>query len=158
MDSRLFGTAAVIAASALFIHSIGSARAQLGPAVDFGQNPVFSSTGTHVADSGTATVAAEAPSGQDFVITEVFVDLSSVHQYCETSVDALFETSAGVGLARVSLIRTTGAVQDGRLSFRSGLLLPAGQSLVLSTAQNTSNSYCTSVTIAYTVSGYLARP
>ena len=114
------------------------------PAVSLGSNPVEAWAGT--VDSNPVTLFT-APGDQNIVITDIHF---SCNYFCDSRVDLIrsdgttvgsFYVSGGYGADRDSL-----SIQQ---QFASGIPILAGQTVTLQT---------TGSTVAYTLSGYQARP
>ena len=141
-----------------------------GAAVSFGANPVFS-VGGSVAGSGNASIVT-APADQDLVVTDVHLQSyttdrcrrahRSILQIVGGSAVAHFETSSAYGeTGYYEPANSIGSLVNQ--SFGSGVLVPAGSTLQIETAQTWqySRSSCgpeTTGGVRYTLSGYYAQP
>ena len=114
------------------------------PTVSVGTNPVRAWAGTV---NSNPVVLFTAPTDQDIVITDVHL---SCNYTCETRIELIRSDASTVGSFWISGGYGTNydslSVQQ---QFASGIPVPAGQSLSIET---------TGPTVAYTISGYEARP
>ena len=151
-------TSFIGAMSALFFICIGwwaSHPAQAIPqSISVGSNPLLSWAG-QLTYSSSSTVGT-APTGQDVVLTDIILTTASfcgAHGY-----DVTLTTSSGslIGQFRLS---SQQASQSGHYAsnviaqLRSGLRVPAGESLSIAT-----NHVYQDCKLNYTLSGYLAQP
>ena len=156
--SSYFTSSIMGAMGALFFTCLGwwvSLPAQAIPqSVSVGSNPLLSWAGQLTYSSNNT--AGTAPTGQDVVLTDIILTTASfcgAHGY-----DVTLTTSSGnlIGQFRLS---SQQASQSGHYtsniiaSLKSGLLVPAGESLIIAT--NHAYSDCK---LSYTLSGYLAQP
>ena len=144
--------------SALVFLSIGWWSAQPVHArpigVSSGSNPLFSWAGqqSHSASSNIGN----APTTHDVVLTDVALTTSS---FCGShGYDVTLQTSSGaeIGKFRLSSAYANDSghfVSNVSAHFRSGLVLPAGESLTLS-----NNGGYQDCKLNYTLSGYTAQP
>lgn len=151
-------------ASGLFLHVSDASGYPAGAVVSYGANPVVAVGGS--ASDSTTTTLLTAPAGQDLVITDVVLS-GYVDTNCAGHIPVTLSTSSGGTVAGV----TVGAVQSNAsspynvsqtptLNLVSGLPVPAGDSLTMTTGAYSTTSCGTSITVAvyYTVSGYYAEP
>jgi len=116
------------------------------PAVMMGSNPVFSFAGSnYTGSSGFTQTLATAPNDMDMRITDVQISSSIDSNGGNVSLT----TSGGASIGRWSVPRDAPIVA----SMKSGLIVPAGESLIISGARNNS-----SITIYYTISGQYVNP
>ena len=141
-----------------------------GPAVSFGTNPVFS-VGGSVDGSGSASIVT-APADQDIVVTDVHLQ-SYTTDRCRRAHRSFLQIAGGSAVAH---FETSSAYSEGGFydpvnssgslvnqSFGSGILVPAGETLQIETAQSWQYSrsgcgYESNGGVRYTVSGYHAQP
>ena len=146
------------AMGALFLVCIGwwsSQPAQAIPqSISVGSNPLLSWAGQLTySSSGTA---GTAPTGQDVVLTDIILTTASfcgAHGY-----DVTLTTSSGnlIGQFRLSSQQASQSghyVSNVIAHLKSGLLVPAGESLSIAT-----NHVYQDCKLNYTLSGYLAQP
>ena len=144
MDHRqLFGFAAIILSSAVFIHTLKSANAlPQGPNVSLGSNPIQSWAGS-INNNGWHTIDSFQ---NDFVITDLSI---SGNNYCTfilySSQNNYYTTSGAIATAHFYQYNGSG---DSFYSekFVSGMKIPAGTTL---SAYVNRNGYC-----HYNLSGY----
>tara|TARA_Y100001954_G_C15553666_1_gene475096 strand:- start:70 stop:543 length:474 start_codon:yes stop_codon:yes gene_type:complete len=146
------------AMSALFFMCIGwwvSQPAQAIPqSISIGSNPLLSWAG-QLTYSSSSTVGA-APSGQDVVLTDIILTTAS---YCGAhGYDVTLTTSSGtlIGQFRLSSQQASQSghyVSNVMAHLKSGLIVPAGESLSIAT-----NQVYQDCKVSYTLSGYLAQP
>ena len=134
MNNTLFGIAAIITSLGFLLRSIPMAEAY-GPTISMGSNANFA---THYSSSQSGTVYTNTTS-----MTAIITDLSV--------------TSSSYGCTRRLTISNstdefsiTNVGSDSKvLSLRSGIKVPAGESL-----STTGGSYCQ----GFSISGYYAHP
>ncbi len=145
MYKNILGVAAIIAATAVLIHSLPSATAQgLGPVVSGAELPWVSFTGN--VNVGATKTAYTVPSDRVFVLTGVQCGYWSSSYAHKTTCPEIRENST-----TKNPLNLPRADQDGFLSKGNGRVVFApGTSVVLD------NDY--SVRLYYFMNGYLARP
>ena len=145
MDYRnIFAAGFLILCAAVFVHSLRAANAfPQGPSASYGSNPVFSFSSTACATGDTATTV---PSDQILVITDIILG--------GTDGEAVqLKTGSGTLLGYFNSVNAWSQGNfnhffvDRVYSLRSGIVVPAGEDLVL---------YCENNHL--TVSGYYAQP
>jgi hypothetical protein len=139
-----------------------------GPAISMGSNPVVSTGGSFVMDS--STTALTAPVDKDIVITDVHVSTDTDDFDCLDRIPVLLRVD-GVDKGQLSVstpyhhvyqqVDLSGVSET--LSLNSGIRIPAGSDLVLSSGivRTTTYAGCWSgrtVNVRYTLSGYYAQP
>lgn len=119
-----------------------------GAAVSYGSNPVWSIGGTINRD-GTGDVTLSAPADQDMVVTDVFFNPVYGAGYLN------FTAADGTRLAYLRAQDGSTGTDEGNLDlhFRSGIRVPAGTSVTVTSADS-EYSYAR----PYTLSGYYAQP
>jgi hypothetical protein len=129
-------------------------------AVSTGANPVVSAGGLISVDSSETAISADT--GQDVVITDLVMGITNTYSYyCEANfqVSATLADGTVVGRFAVGMPNLDQSqLRNEIVSFRSGLRVPAGDSLTLSLTapwRDCGDSY---YTLNYTVSGYQAQP
>jgi len=119
----------------------------VGAAVSLGTNPVWSVAGNITSSVGTADLVS-APAEQDLVVTDIQLASASSSFTCAASFT--LDTGTQVGRIRFAGIREWGWYGH-QSSFESGIRVPAGQNLNLST------SSC-GIDVDYMLTGYYAQP
>ena len=138
---QLFGLAAIILSSSVFVRSFAHAN---GPVVSLGSNPIFSFASTSCS-SGQSVVSV--PTGQVLIITDIYSGSS-------TSESIQLKTASGTLLADFQVIQNYSQahynffIKGGDISLKSGIVIPEGEDLVL---------HCGSQN-RVTLSGYYAQP
>ena len=152
-----FGLAAIFCSLGFIIHSIPSAEARFGPAVSYGENPIWSKGGT----LNGVVVSASGP--EDMVITDVQLSLSSdVVGDCWFTKNVVLSVPSLGTVGEYSLTwlhdQSSGGAHIGRVdsNFQSGIRIPAGESLS-ATVSTPTQSNCSNHEVRYTVSGYYAH-
>lgn len=138
MWKNILACSALLLSGAVFVQSIATAQAQHGM-VSFGQNPVFSKSG-----SGSGTYVISNVSGQEMSVTDITMTANSNY-----ALQVLLRTSSGVeiGRYRTENYNSYNAPQiDAHLI--SGLRVPQGEDLEV----------VVSGTGTYTVAGQYVHP
>ncbi len=131
-------------------------------AVSIGSNPVVSVGGTIVGD--VTHTLLEADTGADLIVTDVFFSVADSDADCTTSYIATLHLSDGTALGAASSgVGRNDGNGAGYQSFvamtmSSGLRVPAGDSLHISTNRILASGCDGSPRMNYTVSGYRAQP
>jgi hypothetical protein len=149
--------------SGLLLHVPHASGYPAGAVVSYGANPVVAVGGS--ASVSTTTTLLTAPPGQDLVVTDVVLS-GYVTYSCAGFVPVTFQTSGGATVAGVSVgvVQSNGtygameATPAPPLNLGSGLPVPAGESLSMTTGAYSYGGCTGSPTIYYTVSGYHAEP
>ena len=126
-------------------------------AVSLGENPVFS-TGGSVGPGATET-ALIAPEGMDYVITDLSLGVYSTHHYCKQLLGVRLSLDDGTVLGRYGALLDVyrhGGLWSRDVSMNSGIRVPAGQNLNISTEVGATEG-CTGQRLDYTLSGYTAQ-
>ena len=141
--------ASLILASSVFVYSLKTANAEIGPSASLGSNPIFSA---YSSACSSAETVANVPADSVLIITDVF----SAYFNDE---DLTLKTGAGQTLAKFHQERfmndtynssywsQTNAIVGNVNSISSGIVVPAGEELVVECSGN-----------MVTVSGYYAHP
>ena len=158
--------AGVAAACSLALFQSSAIGYPGGTAVSLGSNPIHSFSGTVAGGESAAIFTALAE--QDFVITDVSLQATSLDVDCMDMVDVQLSSEAG-DVAGYDLStrycygsRCDSEGRDVSQTLASGLRLEAGQSLTISTSIYNSYTYsgCGSwreTSVRYTVAGYHAQ-
>ena len=118
------------------------------PAVDMGSNPVFSFGGSaFTGSSGFSRSVVTAPTDKDMRITDLQISACCDNNAYGANVSLV--TASGQTLGSWNVNRNTILTTN----MESGLLLPAGEELIINGYRN---NY--SVTVYYTISGQYVRP
>jgi hypothetical protein len=135
-----------------------------GLAVSLGSNPIRSTAG--IIDLGVTALAdavISAPAGQDLILTDVMLGISTENDDARISGFLTLQgsdgTDYGVYVLQIGQIYRDGSAGGSRQYVGStGVRIPAGVSVSL----NWTNAYTShglhQHSIAYTLSGYLAQP
>ena len=143
MWKNLFGIAAIIASCSLFVSSLPSATAQIGPMADMGSNPYRSFTGSTQISSDQTLLTLS--SDEEFIVSTFIVNGS--WEWCGLKADNDLIYSRSVYGHNSE--RTT-AITMGNAHVR----VPAGTTLKVAGLYPQSNS----ATCHYYVDGYYVRP
>ena len=138
----------------------------VGAAVSYGAVPIRSFAGT--VSMGGTEVLDTIPVGQDFIVTDISLAGQSLDFDCMDLMNVDLTTSAGVVASfSISTPYCSGAqcfpdAQSGIHSLRSGIRVPAGETLSIETSSHNTYTYhsCAASRDAqarYTVSGYLSQ-
>jgi len=133
---------------------LGTAAQALPTGAHTGSNPFFSWAGQ--ATYSSTLTAGSAPSHSDIIITDIILTTAS---FCGSDgYDISLTTTAGdeIGKFRLSAGYANNSshhVSNVVANLRSGLVVPAGESLSI-----TSNTSYQSCKTNYTLSGYYAKP
>ena len=162
-DFQTTGLALLLGGCITYIAINQKADASLpSPSISFGQNPVVSAGGS--VTSSQSVLVMSAPSDQDLIVTDINLTSYSTMS-CKTqlvlgsgSTLGAFETHSAI--SRGSYSSSVGlSVQQ---SLTSGLRVPAGDTLYISTDETGSDgSSCGTYTgygVRYMISGYYAQP
>ena len=154
----MFGCAAIIAASGFFFRSIQPAQAYLSNNISYQQNPIWSQGGVL-----NGNIIA-APSGQDMIVTDLHLTLYSADiADCWFNKHLQLSTPSLGTIAEYSLHwwHNYGGGEDEtgsfQASFRSGLRIPAGETLSANVTTALEDS-CSTHDVRYTIAGYYAHP
>jgi hypothetical protein len=129
-----------------------------GTAVSMGSNPVFSGGGS--VDRSDSAIVLSASADQDMVITDVSLGMFSTDYYCKQVMAVRLLLEDGTVLAQYPVmmdIYRHGGTFNQTVNMTSGIRLPAGQALWLSTEAGADES-CGGARVDYTLSGYYAQP
>ena len=136
-----------------------------GPSISYGSNPIVSSGG--VVYAGESTSVFTAPADQDVVVTDLLLS-SNADNECLRAHQSTLTLSSGVVVGKFDThsswaYRHYDYDSSPGLSvnhtFGSGIRVPAGQSLSLSTEQFWQYGSCYGTYgVAYSVSGYQSQP
>ena len=148
MRKRILWIATSLLFGAFVWGTIPTAAGLNSPAVTLGSNPVFSFGGNGYASNVnySTTLLSENPS-LDMRITDIHLSVC-----CDNYVYGGYvslSTSGGTTLGQWSLNRDAPVVA----SMESGLVVPAGEDLVLTAGRNNNG-----VNVYYTISGQYVRP
>ncbi len=138
-----------------------------GAAVSFGSSPIRSFAGTVSMDG--SELLDTIPTGQDFIVTDISLAGQSLDFDCMDLINVdLVTDTAVVASFSISTPYCTGAQcfpdeQSGIHSLRSGIRVPGGETLRISTSNHNTYTYhsCSgsrNTRTRYTVSGYFAQP
>jgi len=149
----LYGISATLLSAAVLVYAINSAQAiPSAQTISYGSNPVFSVGGVV---SNTSTTVVTAPSDQMMVVTDVVLSMNN--NTCTSQIN--FTDSSGTVVSSFKLhskLRDSGygathaAPSLIQHAFNSGI--PIGTLDTLTIVESGSCS------VAYTLSGYYARP
>ena len=136
-----------------------------GPAVSYGNNPVFSVGGSiDMYTGGTDLPGVEQP-GQDMIVTDITVSSSSEGAGCLSSGYLQLKNSAGDALADIAITTPSYRWEHSFYEpvvarFASGVRIPDGDSLTIYVTSRYNHSDCSLVQghVHYTLSGYYAEP
>ena len=137
MWKTILACAALVLSTAIFVDSIATAQAQQG--VSFGQNPVFSRSGT-----GSATFTIPNMTGQEMSITDITMTAQN-----SSALNVIIRTSTGteIGRYRAENYHSYPAAHiDSHLT--SGLRVPQGEDLEVAVSGSG----------VYTISGQYVHP
>jgi hypothetical protein len=136
-----------------------------GPSVSYGSNPIVSAGG--VVYGGESTSVFTAPADQDVVVTDLLLS-SNADNECLRAHQSTLTLSSGAVVGKFDthsswVKRYYEYDSSPGLSvshtFGSGIRVPAGQSLTLSTAESWQYGSCSGTYgVAYSVSGYQSQP
>ena len=144
-----------------------------GASVSYGGNPVVSSAGTVAL--GSSESALTAPAGQDLVITDAILSVSSSAGSCMGAVDFTLQLSDGTALGHftsdvsgyhewidgyryAAYGYTSGTDPTQAVHFASGIRVPAGETVDVRVTGRAIRCSAGNVSARYTLSGYLAQP
>ena len=131
----------------------------MGPVVSLGANPLFAIGG----DLSLTTVETDeltwSEPGQDAIITDIVITLSGFAGHCSCISSVKFEHGSET-LAEFGLWsgNTIGVVEPTVVNFSSGIRIPEGETLKLSSVIYHTDCYAYSPRATYTLSGYYAEP
>ena len=145
-----------------------------GTAVSYGANPIISSASS--VGLGSSSSALSALADQDLVITDAILSVSSSDPTCTGSVDFTLQLSSGTNLGLFTSDLTgyrqwvsspyvtasygyaAGTDPTQAVHFTSGIVVPAGETVVVYATGRGVSCAESSVSARYTLSGYLAQP
>ncbi|MEC7986942.1 MAG: hypothetical protein VX278_17365 [Myxococcota bacterium] len=125
MWKNILSLGVLVLASALFVHTLRPANAQLGPHISQGSNPIFSVGGY---SNSIATETVSAQSGQSILITDVIISA----QYND-SLEMVLTTSGGAEVGRFKAWNYQSYTGNGMINAQmvSGLMVPEGEELTV---------------------------
>ena len=135
-----------------------------GAVVSTGSNPVVSVGGA--VDRGSSATVMSADTGQDIVITDMAIDHVMNDLTCLTSVGLDFTLASSGDVVAKRVVSSnwwansySGGGHQFDVHMNSGIRVPAGDALLLSTTRHHTDSCGPSDNpLVYTVSGYYAQP
>ena len=144
--------------------SIGMAHPG-GATVSMGSNPIVSFGGSMgVPTTGEVSTELAAPADKDLVLTDMNISGSTNYSDCSENWPVTFTidgTTVAVFTTGPNMLGSNRGDQRFQQTFVSGIRIPAGQTMTMSTLRSEWNGSCGWARIAeirWTFSGYYAQP